>query len=130
MVYMVEKFLLLSTSVKIYESKDNIDQVIEVSVSPVTHKQLNCNDKTALVDSLFETMNLINNLTKLQCFRIIRTGTYSPLRLKLMFVQMILRYVMSYKHNIGVQLEMVFKNLIMFKFASFVEINIGKIIFV
>ena len=47
-----------------------------------------------------------------------------------MFVQMILRYVMSYKHNIGVQLEMVFKNLIMFKFASFVEINIGKIIFV
>ena len=55
MVYMVETFLLLPTSVQIYESRDNICQVIEVSVSPVTHKPLNCNDKTALVDSLFET---------------------------------------------------------------------------
>jgi len=64
MVYMVETFLLLPTSVKIYESRDNICQVIEVSVSPVTHKPLNCNDKTALVDSLIESMNLINNLTE------------------------------------------------------------------
>ena len=53
MVYMVKTFLLLSTSVKIYESRENICQVIEVSVSPVTHKPLNCNDKAALVDSLF-----------------------------------------------------------------------------
>jgi len=36
---------------------------------------------------------------------------------------------MSYKHNIGVRMEMVFKKLIMFKVASSVE-NIGKIIFV
>ena len=62
MVCMVETFLLLSTSVKLYESKDNICQAIEVSVSLVTHKPLNCNDKTALVDSLFEIMNLINNI--------------------------------------------------------------------